>query len=73
MSDWINLDEQWQERSKYMFQRCLKEPDMAKAQLSWYVACQSEEVRLQWKYGCLEQEGSFNAHVAEARSLSTHF
>jgi len=69
MSDWINLDEQWQQRSKHMFQRCINEPDMSKAQLAWYAACQSEEMRLEWKYGCLEQE-RFGAFVIAAGDRS---
>jgi len=61
MSDWIKLDEQWRQRSTQMFQRCVNEPNMTKAQLAWYTACQSEKRRLEWKYFCLQQEGRFRA------------
>ena len=48
-ADWMELDEQWQQRSKLMFQRCVNEPNMSKAQLAWEVACHSEKKRLEWK------------------------
>lgn len=73
MSNWISLDKQWQERSKQMFQRCVNELDMTKAQYAWYIACQSETRRLEWKSLCLEQEGKFSASnaVEDKRSLFT--
>lgn len=56
MSDWMELDEQWRQRSVQMFLRCVNEPDMTKAQLAWYAACQSEKRRLEWKSLCLPNE-----------------
>ncbi|HEY9794466.1 MAG TPA: hypothetical protein V6D30_02395 [Leptolyngbyaceae cyanobacterium] len=64
MSNWIKLDEQWQERSKQMFQRCVNELDMTKAQQAWSIACQSEKRRLEWKSLCLQEEGKVSASTA---------
>lgn len=58
-AEWIELDKQWRQRSKLMFQRCVKEPDLTKAQFVWEAACLSEKKRLEWKSECLgdsEQE-----------------
>lgn len=54
--DWQALNEQWQQRSKQMFQRCLKESDMALAQKAWNTACHSEKKRLEWRCLCLGQK-----------------
>lgn len=53
---WVELDEQWQQRSHLMFQRCVHEPDMNQAQLTWDVACHLEKMRLEWKSSCLHKE-----------------
>jgi hypothetical protein len=58
MRDWRELDEQWRQRSEQMFQRCVKEPDIAKARLAWEAACRSEKKRLEWKCLYLQQEVS---------------
>lgn len=54
--NWIELDSQWQQRSQWLFQRCVNEPNMALAQLVWNAAIQSEKKRLEWKCVCLGQE-----------------
>jgi 1,4-alpha-glucan branching enzyme len=59
MIDWVQLDEQWRERSEQMFKRCVKEPDLTKAQLAWDAACKSEQRRLEWKSLCLQQDKRF--------------
>jgi len=64
MSDWIKLDKQWRQRSEQLFQRCIKESDLTKAQIAWYAACQSEERRLEWKCLCLQQEEKLGASAA---------
>jgi len=58
MRDWRELDEQWRQRSEQMFQRCVKEPDIAKARLAWEAACRSEKKRLEWKCLYLQQDVS---------------
>jgi 1,4-alpha-glucan branching enzyme len=71
MINWIELDEQWRQRSQQLFQRCLNEADTTKALLTWYAACQTEEKRLEWKSLCLQQQKRFGtaAAVDIARAL----
>ncbi|HEY9634048.1 MAG TPA: hypothetical protein V6D14_11605 [Coleofasciculaceae cyanobacterium] len=61
MGNWIELDKQWGQRSKQMFQRCVNETDLSKFQLYWYLACESEKRRLDWKGLCLQQENKIGA------------
>ena len=49
MCNWIALDEEWQQRSKRLVQRCLNEPDMTKSQLMLDRAYKSETRRLEWQ------------------------
>lgn len=70
----MELDEQWRQRSVQMFLRCVNEPDMTKAQLAWYAACQSEKRRLEWKSLCFphdqqEERLKILATVDSERSL----
>ena len=71
MSNWIELDQQWRQRSEELFKRCLREPDIAKAQRAWSAACEAEAKRLEWKSLCLQQEEDFGAAaiVDNARTL----
>lgn len=56
MSNWVEMDEQWRQRSQELFKRCLREPDFAKAQRTWSAACEAEAKRLEWKSLCLQHE-----------------
>lgn len=68
MSNWIELNEQWQQRSEQLFQRCVREPDIVKAEGVWDAACQSEESRLEWQSWCLRQQGEVvDAITTEAK------
>lgn len=49
MYDWTTLDQEWEQRSKRLFQRCVNEPDKTQVQQMWYKACLSELSRLEWK------------------------
>jgi len=49
MCNWIALDEEWQQRTKRLVQRCLNEPDMTKSQLMLDRAYKSESRRLEWQ------------------------
>lgn len=49
MDSWIELDQQWLQRSQLLFQRSVKEPNITKAQIYWYRACLSMKNRLEWK------------------------
>ena len=73
MSNWIEMDEQWRQRSEELFKRCLREPDIAKAQRAWSAACEAEAERLEWKSLCLQHEKELGAAVAvdNARALFT--
>lgn len=70
MSNYLELDEQWRQRSEQMFRRCLKESDATKAQRVWDAACQSEQRRLEWKSTYLKQEEKIRIFVAADGSNS---
>ncbi len=70
MGDWIELDQQWQQRSQWLFQRCVSEPDIRKFPLHWYLACQSEKERLEWKSLYLQQEDRVDATATIEASLA---
>ena len=61
MSNWVEMDEQWRQRSQELFKRCLREPDVAKAQRTWSAACEAEAKRLEWKSLCLQHENEVRA------------
>ena len=65
MSNWVEMDEQWRQRSQELFKRCLREPDTAKAQRAWSAACEAEAKRLEWKSSCLQHEKELRATVVD--------
>lgn len=65
MSNWVEMDEQWRQRSEELFKRCLREPDVAKAQRAWSAACEAEAKRLEWKSLCLQHEKEFRATTVD--------
>lgn len=65
MSNWVEMDEQWQQRSEELFKRCLREPDIIKAQRAWSAACEAEANRLEWKSLCLQQEKELRAAAVD--------
>jgi hypothetical protein len=42
------VDEEWQQRIKQLFQRSVSEADVTKSKSLWYLANQSESIRLEW-------------------------
>jgi hypothetical protein len=60
MCNWIALDEEWQQRTKRLLQRCINESNLTKSQLMLERAYNSELRRLEWQHGYKEYEEIIN-------------
>jgi len=67
MCNWIALDEEWQQRTKRLLQRCMNESNGTKSQLMLERAYQSESRRLEWQYCYKEYKDTLN----DCYSIST--
>jgi hypothetical protein len=48
MLDTKTVDEEWLQRIKRLFERSVSEADVTKSKSLWYLANQSESIRLEW-------------------------